>query len=357
MTVQRRSLCTWTGMAIGFRAFYAVMVDGGQLYGSAWLAMLAGLIGAVPTVLSLKALRCAMPEQDAEKALNGLLGRQGKRLIALIIFVVLIYDTGAVISLMSSTAKYVAMPEANRNLIKFATALTATAASMMGAAASANAAVLWRRLAAALIVILIGTQLRYFRASWLAPVLGPGVAEIGKNALPAAGIFSFAAAGWLMLEPAHDKQGWALLKCTLGSGMIAVLLSVLLCMLIPGMIDEPAARGFRIGRLLANDRAGLTLEMPYVVLLYSGMLTMLVFEMCASANALHMILPGIGWKACGLTAGILAFSLSVSSWTDREQMVKAAAGYYPLIAVPFCAAGLTAWNRMKRRKVPNEADR
>jgi len=183
MTVQRRSLCTWTGMAIGFRAFYAVMVDGGQLYGSAWLAMLAGLIGAVPTVLSLKALRCAMPEQDAEKALNGLLGRQGKRLIALIIFVVLIYDTGAVISLMSSTAKYVAMPEANRNLIKFATALTATAASMMGAAASANAAVLWRRLAAALIVILIGTQLRYFRASWLAPVLGPGVAEIGKNVI------------------------------------------------------------------------------------------------------------------------------------------------------------------------------
>ena len=112
-TVQRRSLCTWTGMAIGFRAFYAVIVDGGQLYGSAWLAMLAGLIGAVPTVLALKALRCATPERQAAEALNGLAWRLGKRLIALALFVVLIYDAGAVISLMSSTAKYVAMPEAN----------------------------------------------------------------------------------------------------------------------------------------------------------------------------------------------------------------------------------------------------
>lgn len=353
-TAQRRSLSTWTGMAIGFRAFYAVMVDGGELFGSAWLAMLMSVLGAVPVGLALKMLRSAAPERTAVAALEEAAGTWGKRLIGLALFAILTYDAGAVVSLMSSTAKYVAMPEANRNLVKLATAAAAVAASLMGTRACADASVLWRRLAAALIVVLVLMQARYFRISWLTPVLGPGIGEVAKNALPAAGIYAFTAAGWLMLEPEHDRTGGAMIRCILFSGLIAAALSLLLGTLIPGMTEAPATRSFRIGRLLTNDRAGLTLEMPYVVLLYSGMLTMLVFELCASANALHMVLNGVEWKACAWTAGGAAFLLSVGRWTDREALKMLSAWYYPVIALPVCLAGLAAWNRSRRKKVQNE---
>ena len=109
-TAQRRSMSAWTGMAIGFRAFYAVIVDGGELFGSAWLAMLAGVLGAVPVGMALKMMRRAEPEKSAAAALEGAAGSWGRRLIGLGFFIILTYDAGAVISLMSSTAKYVAMP-------------------------------------------------------------------------------------------------------------------------------------------------------------------------------------------------------------------------------------------------------
>lgn len=348
MTAQRRSLCTWMGMAIGFRAFWAVAVDGGQLFGSTWLAMLIGLLLSLPAAAALISVRRLRPELDGIDALKTAAGGTGVKFAGLILTIVLVYDAGAVITLMTSTAKYVAMPEANRNMLKAVTVAAAVTASLMGASAAADAAVLWKRLAAALIAVLVLTQAKYFRGAFLTPVLGPGVGEIMKNAIPAAGMFAFAAAGWLMLEPQHDRTGTAVLKCALKSGLFAAALALCMSMLIPGMPDEPPTRSFRIGRLLANDRAGLTLEMPYVILIYSGMLTALVFEVTAAARAAEIILPDMsaGKRVCLI--GVAALGLSLSRWSEREVLMKVAMWYYPLIAAPFVLIGLRAWAKMRK---------
>ena len=346
--VQRRSLCTWAGMAAGFRVFCAVVIDGGQLYGSAWLSVLMAALLFLPVGGALIAWRRTNPSASAEDALELAAGRWGKRIICLFFTVVLTCDAGAVIGLMSSTAKYVAMPEANRILMRAVTAAAAVGIAMMGAQAAAGAAVLWKRLAAALIAVLVLSQAKFFRSEWLLPVLGPGLGEIGRNALPAAGMLAFSAAGWLMLEPEHDKKGGATLKCIGGGGLIAAALSMMLGMMVPGMMEEPPTRGFRIGRLLANDRAGLTLEMPYVVLLYSGMLTMLAFELCAAARTLEAIFPERGGRICTGVVGAAAFLLSVSPWAGRDAVRVVSEWYYPVIAVPVCLSGLIAWLKMKK---------
>ncbi len=349
MTAQRRSLCTWIGMAIGFRLFCAVIVDGGQLFGSAWLAMLMGLLLSIPAAAALIPVRRLRPELEGPEALRSAAGSMGMKLAGLILTVVLVYDAGALITLMTSTAKYVAMPEANRNAVKAVTAAAAVTASLMGASAAADAAVLWRRLAAALIAVLVITQAKYFRGAFLTPVLGPGVGEILKNALPAAGMLAFAAAGWLMLEPEHDQAGTAVLKSAVISGLTAAALALCMSMLVPGMPDEPSTRSFRIGRLLANGRAGLTLEMPYVILIYSGMLTALVFEVTAAARAAGIILPGVtaGKRVC--LTGAAALGLSLSRWSEREVLRQVSMWYYPLIAAPFVLIGLSALAQMRRR--------
>ena len=348
MTVQRRSLCTWAAMAAGFRTFYAVIIDGRQLFGSAWISVLAAVLLFAPVGGALIAMRKMDPSHLPEEALEAAGGRWGRRLVGVMFAVVLIYDAGAVVSLMSGTAKYVAMPEANRILIRAVTAAAATVAVLMGAAAAAGAAVLWRRLTAVLIVLLIGTQMRYFRPEWLSPLFGPGIAEIGKNAIPAAGMLTLSAGGWLMLEPEHDRKGSALLRCIVRSGLIASALSLMFGMLVPGMLEETPTRSFRIGRLLANDRAGLTLEMPYVVLLYSGMYTMLVFELAASVKAIGLIFPRMNIKWTSVTVGFAAFLLSVSPWAERDVLRVISVWYYPLIALPLCLMGAAAW--IRRRK-------
>lgn len=348
MTVQRRSLCTWTGMAVGFRSFCAVTIDGGQLYGSAWISVLIGLLLAAPCAAALIALRPNGGKNMPEAALRQTASDWGTKLFAAVLMLALIYDAGAVISLMSSTARYVAMPETNRLLMRAVTAAAVVVISMLGASAAANAAVMWRRLLAVLILLLILTQMKFFRFSWITPLLGPGAEELFLNALPAAGMFSFSAAGWLMLEPEHDQEGTAILKCVLLSGLVAASLSLMIGMLVPGMEQEPPTRSFRIGRLLANDRAGLTLEMPYIILLYSGMLTMLVFELTAAARTAQIVFGRMEGKSAALMTGSLAFLLSVSRLTEREMLRQISLWYYPVIAAPVLLIGLTAW--MKRKK-------
>lgn len=349
MTAQRCSLCTLFGMAAGFRAFYAVIVDGGRLFGSGWISIVLGLLLSIPVAAALMMIRRAQPDLPAAQALRWAAGKWGARLTGAVLLVILVYDAGGVISIMSSTVRYVAMPEANRNIIKAVIALICVAAVLMGTAAIANAAVLWKRLAAVLIAVLVLAQASQFRAAWLTPVLGPGVGGLMENALPAAGMFSFMAAAWLMLEPGHDRTGTALLKSALCSGMIAAALALALGMLVPGMLDEPSLRSFKLGRLLANDRAGLSLEMPYVALIFSGMLSMLLFELAAAANALMIMLSGINRRIGAALVCGGALVLSLAGWAEREALAEISKWYYPLIAATMAVIGLAAW--IRRRKM------
>ncbi len=356
-TAQRRSVCTLTGMAIGFRAFLAVALDGGELYGSGWIVLTAGMVLSIPVAAALMIIRRLFPHEEAAGALSGAGGRIGVRLTGTALFLILVCDAGSVLQMMSTAARYVAAPESNRNIIKLVTALTAAAAAALGPCAAAGAAVLWRRLAAVLIVLLILVQAPYFRPGWLTPVLGPGIPVLMRGALPAAGIFSLTAAGWLMLEREHDPDGKAMLRTLMKSGAVTAALATVLAMLVPGMADAPTGRAFRLGRLLANDRAGLTLELPYVILLYSGMLTMLVFEVTAAARAIGMALPALNSRMGAMAAGGLAFCLSVSDLARQEKAALLSVWYYPVILSAFVLLACNAVIRKKMRKAGNAPER
>ncbi len=351
-SAQRRSICTLTGIAIGFRAVYAVLVDGAQMFGSAWIAILLALLLALPTAGSLMLLRKAHPQTDAAAALKRTAGKWGTKIIGLLLLVVLLYDSAAVLRLMNAAAKYVAMPEGNKFAIMGVTALAAALTALLGVSAIANAAVMWKRLLIVLIGILIVTQMAYFQWAWLFPILGAGMDVLVRESLPAAGIFSFIVCGWLMMEPQHDQSGTAILGAQVRSALTAAVIAVLFAMLIPGMLEEPPGRGFRIGRLLMNDRAGLSLEMPYVVLIYSGMLTMLIFEVSAAAAALNLCFERMKRNICVIVCSVLSFGAAAAGLAERETLRTLAMWYYPLIAAPVLAVGIRAliqW-RMRRKE-------
>lgn len=341
-SAQRRGLRALTGIAVGFRAFYAVAVDGGNLYGSGWISALMGAALALPVVLVTEALCGMTPKRSAQEALKAAVGRAGASAAGIVLFVIFAYDAGVMLQMMSSAAKYVAMPEANRNLLKVVTATVAATAAFMGAAAAADAALIWRKIAAVLIGLLALAQCRYYRPEWLTPVLGPGVRELVQSAFPAAGMFCFAAAGRLLLDEAPGKEGGTMTGTMIGSGVAAAALIALLGMLVPGMTEEPETRSFRLGRLLVNDRAGLSLEMPYVALIYGCMLLTLIFEMQIAAKALGLASGGWSARGCMAAAGVAALAVSVSGAAESEAVRSFSQWYYPLAAVPAAAAAAAA---------------
>ncbi len=342
LTAQRRSLCAMTGIAIGFRVFYAMAVDGGELYGSGWISVLLGLVMALPVGAALIALR------NTDWSRNG--GSAFRKAAVLILFAVLTYDLGAGVQAASGMVRYASMPTANRNIIKAVTAAAATGAALMGTEAAANAASMWKKCAAVLIGVLILAQVKYLEPAWITPLLGPGAGKLAGSAIPAAGMFCFASGGWLMLEPEHDKNGRAMLKTMIGCGLTAAALMLLYGMLVPGMAEEPPTRSFRIGRLLANGRAGLSLEMPYMALIYGCMLTTLVFETAAASKALMMAAGRLNARVCVAAVGLLAFGLSVSGAAESGMVRRVSMWYYPAIGLAVGAAGLAAMVRRKRGK-------
>jgi len=239
------------------------------------------------------------------------------------------------------------------------TAIPAVLAAMMGPGAATGGAVMWRRLMAALIVVLAAAQATSFRAAWLTPVLGPGIMELARESLPAAGIFSLSAAGWLMIAEGEDKRGRTIPVSLIRSGLATVALVVMFGMLTPGIPGEPAVRSVRLGRLLANDRAGLSLELPYVTLIFGGMLTMLVFELAAAACAVRLVLPNVRYVFCAAAAGGIALLIALSGLSEREAVSAVSGWYYPAAALPFCTAGISACirKRMEGRKADKKGKR
>ncbi len=347
---QRRSICTWTGIAVGFRAFYALTVDGAQMFSGGWIAVLLSGLLALPVMLALREIRRAYPNESAVQAFRNTAGTWLSRLTAAVLFAVLTYDSAAVLRLMNSTAKYVAIPEGNRIVIMGVTALAGTAAVLLGTSAAANAAVLWKKLMPVLIGILIVTQMRHFQGAWLFPILGAGGKVLLTESVPAAGIFCFAVCGWLMMEPQHDQNGAAMPKMLMHTVLMTAVIVLLFAMLLPGMLSEPPGRGFRIGRLLMNDRSGLSLEMPYVVLIYGGMLCMLIFELSASAAALNLCIGRLKRNVCVIAAGAVSLAAAAGGAAEREILRSLSPWYYPLIAVPFVIAGVRAFICMRRKK-------
>jgi len=277
-------LCALSGIAAAFRSFYAVTIDGAAVYSSRWIVLLGGLLLALPAAGALVLLRRSCPEKSAAQALEYASGRWGARGLSLIYFAVLTYDAGALLRMMSAAARYVAMPESSGPAIMAVTAAGAWAVLQLGYEAAANAAILWKRAITVLIVLLIAAQMRHFRPAWLTPIIGAQPEILIRQTLPAGGILAFSAAGWLLMGFERDTQDSQVLWTTAKSGLIAAALAACVSMLTPGMVDELSGRSFRLGRLLANDRAGLSLEMPYVIVIYGCMLNALLFEAADTAG-------------------------------------------------------------------------
>lgn len=349
-TAGRREIGTLTGMAIGFRAFLAAVLDGSGLMNSTWLALLTGGALALPAVGAMALVRRFRPKEEGGQAICSTVGRRAAACLYALWLVLLIYDGAASLRLLCSTVRYVAMPESNRVLIMLAAASASTAAVALGTDAAAGGAVLWKKLMAVLIVLIVLAQARYFRPAWITPVLGPGGAALLKGAVPLGGIFSMAACGWLMMEPDQDEKGGALVS-TVGISMLtAAALAAAFAMITPLMQQEPELRSFRLGRLLGNARSGLSLELPYVTLLFGGMLTMLTYELAAAVRVLELLAPRIKRRWCAAASGLLILALASAGLAEREYATAAALFYYPLAAAPALTAGICALILMIRRK-------
>ncbi len=342
MTAHRRGICVLCGMAIGFRLFFTVVVSGNKLLNSGWISILLGCILALPAALLLMLMRRKNRTLPAETVVKKGVGIWGSRLFGIVLFAVMSYETAATAQIFCDTARHVALSGISPLALVAVTLIAAMLAVSNGTDAVAGAGILWSKLATILLLLLLVIQVPYYRPAFLTPILGPGLQSLAEGALPIAGIFSFVVAAWMMLRPERDNQGTAMLRTVLITCVVSVIATIVCAMLLPTIVYKSNALMYCPEHLLITDRAGLSLEMIYVILFYGGLMTTVLFELCAAARALKMVFPMARDTLCTIFSGIVPFIFSALRLTDTDMVEKVSMWYYPLIVIPVVIISLAS---------------
>ncbi len=274
-------------VAVAARLFMGLVVDAPTTQNGAWLCPLIGGLLAAPLVY--------------------LLSRQALRpLVYAPVGALALVDAASVLAATSRSAGYLALDRSPALLLSLPVALAALWCLWRGGDAVGYAAMIWTRVALALIVAVALMQIPCFHAAWLSPVLGEGWRAILDGGVKSAGWIA-AAASVLALTEKNESDARVLLSL-LGAALTASLLILLRCMLAPTQLRGGWLN--RLDALLCNGREPLYLQLPLIVLWFAGLFHLTVCELLAAAGCLKRLFEGLSDRLCAIVAVSLALVLS-----------------------------------------------
>lgn len=201
------------------------------------------------------------------------------------------------------------------------------------------AAMIWARLFALLLLIVVILQSPYYRPEWLRPILGSGWSAVARNAVRAAGWFCTIGGIWIFREDGGEGRSGKnaiLLSCAV-SGAIAALLLALHAMLAPAFYSGAALSWqLRLDALLTNGRTPLYLQMPMIILWYGGLFHLLGCEGFAAAMLLQQMAPRLDGRVCAGAVTLCASALELSGFTG-SRLLALLIQYQYIAAAGFCA--------------------
>ena len=278
--------------AASARLFLGLVVDAPVTRNGAWLSALLGGLLAAPWVF------CVCRYRPRHAALLAPLAA-----LALL-------DAASVLSAVTRSAGYLALDRSPMLALLLPTGAAALWCVWRNGDAVGFGAMLWARIAPALLLVVVLLQGRYFRPCWLCPALGEGWPSILEGGVRSAGWIA-ASCAVLALPDEADKRAFPH-----GIALIASAISALLIALDLMMHPTPLHGGGwldRLDALLCNGRAPLYLQLPMIALWFAGLMHLLACELFAAAALGQRLLPRLDGRLCALIAVAAALALSRAS--------------------------------------------
>ena len=198
----------------------------------------------------------AHPPRPVSDSLEESAGAALTRLLAVVLCLMLLYDFAAVMRLNNNSASYVALSNVSAVFQVLPVVLVMLFSAWKNGQTAGSAALLWMRLFPFLFVISLILQWTSLQPRWLLPVLGPGLRQLGKGTLSAAGWIAPIAAAWLASEPGKGdlRKNLPLSRAVFFIGAAASVFLALLAMMSPADVFGNPTRSFQFDKLLSNGR-------------------------------------------------------------------------------------------------------
>ena len=282
------SACCWP--AVTARLLCGLIVEAPCPHNGAWLSILLGAALSIPFMW--------------------LISRPSRflRLPAAILAVPLAMDAGRMLELTAFSAAYIALDHVSELLLAVPLVLSMGLCLYRGAESIGNAARLWVPICALLIATVFVFQLPKLRPMWLAPLLGPGVAGILRQAVRAAIwiVSLFAASVWIEKPGERPVPFKRRLVHLLLAASSAALIVVLSGMMSPARVVGPDTRSIRLDALLANGRSPMYLQLPMIVAWFIAMFNLSACQAALSVELIRLSLPTLPRFVCALLVGGIA---------------------------------------------------
>ncbi len=329
-SAQARGVAVLGTSAIVLRVFVLLAIDEGACCSGAWIGAALGGVLSLPALLMTSSGRIRGWQGGAPRK-----GRVSERAACALLAAMMIYDAAVSARLFAAIIGYGALNGRSVPALCLPAFAAVLPVCLMGTGALCASAVVWRRAALALGLLAALIQAREMEPGWLFPLFGEGFPEIAWGAFSAAGFISAAALGMRALADGHMTR---LAASAFRAALACTAVLLLAGMLLPPMPGAQGDRLFRIALLADSGRNGFAAEIIFV-LLVSGGLLLVGFELMTAAVSLNASAPGLPLAACAALACGLAAALAITGASGAEQALKAVRWYYP---VSLAAAALRA---------------
>lgn len=318
LTVERRGALVLGGVALSSRMIYSALVDSPGLDNATWISILLAGVCSFPVALALKLIRRAYPHQPPEQALERAVGKPLLKLWAALMLLYSVFDAACTLQALSGSASYFALNSTPMWVVISVTLVTVFLGSWCGANAVCGMAQLWVRLLPFMLLIVVWIQLPYLKPNWLLPVLGPGPTVIWHYTKPLAGYLTVIAALWFMVSNKDDEKGNSMLWVLLISCVSALLIALLASMMAPPMPAAPNTRGFRLDVLCSNGRAGLSPQLPLMLLSFGNLVLTVSLSLLLASRMLYLLFPKFQESICLMVVSAACLLLALLGMAVRE---------------------------------------
>lgn len=332
-------------IAVTSRVFFGTVIDLPGLFCAGWLATLLGALIAFPMILLVSRIRLVQKASPVA----GFSERPAGRVLrwALLPFAVYSAFDGAIVARgIAHSASYLSLNDSSMLELLAPILIMCVVCLLCNGNAIGSGARLWRWFLPWLLAIVVLLQVKQFRFTWLAPVLGPGLEPVLTGAIRIASWFCMPALLGLVSEGGEKGDPMHPIRMFFACALISAALMVLRSLMLPSMVDgELNHYFFLMDTLLSNGRANISLQLPMAMLWFVGMLFGLLMDAYLTAAALQAALPKLSGKLLAYISVALIAFFALSGWATREIDLPAAAFAYPAFGLLLIASAATLYPR------------
>lgn len=311
------------------RIFYGVTIDSVTSDRNGFLSVLFGGLLALP-------LAWIVRRSEQKHALLECLPTTARKVISLVLCTVFCVDAAIVSAEIAHSAGYAALERRSRLYLSLPHLLLCFWCLSLNGNAIGSAARLWRKLLAALLLIVIVLERKEYQLGWLFPILGNGFSSLFASALRVAGWLSMIPVLYLFAKPecTKDTKRFSPLRAIALSTVIAATLVLLRQMMTPSQWSEVAqSQSFQLDTLLSNGRAPLSLQLPMFTLWFISMLFSLLSNTLISASMLQQLLPSFNHRLCAAIVLVSVLALSTLGGLTQAFILSFCNWLFPILAI------------------------